>query len=88
MRHPCRFGVRQKEALSRMAHAEHPHILSMSATPIPRTMALVKYGEMMVSALNEAPPNRKAVATRVVEDYPETRSMLWEAVRRELESGG
>lgn len=59
-----RFGVRQRLALEHKGQA--PHVLVMSATPIPRTMALVLYGEMDVSVVDELPPGRKPVATRIV----------------------
>ncbi len=60
-----RFGVRQRTALERKGKTA-PHTLVMSATPIPRTMALVLYGDMEVSVVDELPPGRKPVTTRVV----------------------
>lgn len=60
-----RFGVRQRLALADKSR-EVPDLLVMSATPIPRTLALTLYGDMDVSRLDEKPPGRKPVATRVV----------------------
>ena len=56
-----RFGVDQRAALS--AKGGHPHLLVMSATPIPRTLALMVYGDLDVSVLNELPPGRQPVDT-------------------------
>ncbi len=65
-----RFGVEQRSALSRKG--ERPHVLVMSATPIPRTLALMIYGDLDVSALNELPPGRQKVDTILVsESYRE-----------------
>jgi ATP-dependent DNA helicase RecG len=62
-----RFGVSQRLLLS--SKAEHPpHLLVMTATPIPRTLTLTKYGEMDVSRLDEMPPGRTPVETRVISD--------------------
>ena len=60
-----RFGVRQRVALERKGRLD-PHVLVMSATPIPRTMALVLYGDLDISVVDELPPGRKPVLTRVV----------------------
>ncbi len=59
-----RFGVRQRAALSEKA--ERPHVLVMSATPIPRTLALIIYGDLDVSIINELPPGRRKVETYAV----------------------
>jgi ATP-dependent DNA helicase RecG len=59
-----RFGVRQRAALSEKA--ERPHVLVMSATPIPRTLALIIYGDLDVSIINELPPGRQKVETYAV----------------------
>jgi ATP-dependent DNA helicase RecG len=56
-----RFGVSQRAALGQKG--ESPHVLVMSATPIPRTLALILYGDLDVSELNELPPGRKSVMT-------------------------
>ena len=60
-----RFGVGQRLMLTRKGKAT-PHCLAMSATPIPRTLTLAQYGEMDVSRLDELPPGRQAIDTRVV----------------------
>ena len=59
-----RFGVDQRAALS--AKGENPHLLVMSATPIPRTLALMIYGDLDVSVLNELPPGRQKIDTFAV----------------------
>ncbi len=59
-----RFGVDQRAALS--AKGENPHLLVMSATPIPRTLALMIYGDLDVSVLNELPPGRQKIDTFTV----------------------
>ncbi len=60
-----RFGVKQRELL--LSKADAPHLLLMSATPIPRTLAMMLYGDMALSVLDEMPRNRKAVKTCVVD---------------------
>ena len=80
-----RFGVHQRAALrgkGRMA----PHLLVMTATPIPRTLAMTLYGDLDVSVLDEMPPGRTPVRTRIVREGE--RAQCWETVRRELEEGG
>lgn len=79
-----RFGVSQRLMLSRKAKGI-PHLLVMTATPIPRTLALACYGEMDCSALDELPPGRTPVETRVMssERLPE----LVEGVGRHLAAG-
>ena len=59
-----RFGVAQRAALS--AKGGSPHVLVMSATPIPRTLALIMYGDLDVSVLDEIPPGRSPVETYAV----------------------
>ena len=61
-----RFGVAQRSRLS--AKGEDPHLLVMSATPIPRTLALIMYGDLDVSILNELPPGRQSVDTFLVNE--------------------
>jgi ATP-dependent DNA helicase RecG len=80
-----RFGVSQRLLLS--AKAEHPpHLLVMTATPIPRTLTLTQYGEMDVSRIDEMPPGRTPVETRVIseERLPE----VVDGLGRHLASGG
>ena len=61
-----RFGVSQRSALTKKADA--PHVLVMSATPIPRTLALLMYGDLEVSVLDELPPGRQKVDTFLVDE--------------------
>jgi ATP-dependent DNA helicase RecG len=79
-----RFGVEQRKAL--MAKAGHmPHVLSLTATPIPRSLALTLYGELDISILKEKPAGRLPIATKLVS--PVNRNRLYEAIRGEIESG-
>ena len=61
-----RFGVRQRSDL--LAKGKNPHLLVMSATPIPRTLALMIYGDLDISIINELPPGRQVVDTFLVDD--------------------
>jgi ATP-dependent DNA helicase RecG len=79
-----RFGVRQRELLEEKG--EVPDLLVMSATPIPRSLALSIYGDLDVSLLDELPPGRQPVATRLVP--ASARREVYSALRRELEAGG
>src|SRR6266849_7980634 len=73
-----RFGTRQRELL-RSKGRGRPHFLAMTATPIPRTLALARFGEMAVSVIDELPPGRTPVETEVVP--PDERSRAYELVR-------
>jgi ATP-dependent DNA helicase RecG len=79
-----RFGTRQRELLRAKGHGR-PHFLAMTATPIPRTLALALYGEMSVSVIDEQPPGRTPVETEVVE--PEQRGRAYDLVREQVRSG-
>jgi len=79
-----RFGTRQRELL-RAKGRGRPHFLAMTATPIPRTLALALYGEMSVSVLDELPPGRTPVETEVID--PAERGRAYEIVRREVNAG-
>ncbi len=80
-----RFGVLQRAALRGKATTA-PHLLVMTATPIPRTLAMTLYGDLDVSVIDEMPPGRTPVETRVV---PESgRAAAWARVRKELAAGG
>lgn len=78
-----RFGVNQREKLTEKGNS--PHFLVMSATPIPRTLAMIVYGDLDISIIDELPPNRKPVQTHCVnEDY---RLRINEFMRRQIEEG-
>lgn len=80
-----RFGVEQRKAL--MAKAGHmPHVLSLTATPIPRSLALTLYGELDISVLEQKPMGRKPVETTLVPNVQ--RDKIYEAVKTELDAGG
>jgi ATP-dependent DNA helicase RecG len=80
-----RFGVGQRLMLTRKGRVT-PHCLAMTATPIPRTLTLAQYGEMEVSQLDEMPPGRQAIDTRVV--AAERVGDVVGALARHLEGGG
>ena len=89
-----RFGVAQRTALTAKAGSAdkadsataRPHLLVMSATPIPRSLALTLYGDLDVSTLDEKPPGRTAIATRVL---PETeRAAAFREIEGEIRAGG
>ena len=79
-----RFGVKQRAFLSN--HPDHPDILVMTATPIPRTLALALYGQLYVSVLDELPPGRQAVKTKFLS--LNKRKSAYEFVRQEIAKGG
>lgn len=78
-----RFGVRQRGVLAGKASA--PHLLVMSATPIPRTLGLLMYGDLDISVLDELPPGRKPIRTRVVPG--ERREGMYGFLRGQIEAG-
>ena len=80
-----RFGVSQRLLLSQKAERP-PHLLVMTATPIPRTLTLTQYGEMDVSRIDEMPPGRTAVETRVISD--EKLSEVVDGLGRHIGGGG
>jgi ATP-dependent DNA helicase RecG len=80
-----RFGVQQRALLTRGSGGLAPDVLLMTATPIPRTLALSVFGDLDLSSLDELPPNRKPVATRVFSVGQRARA--YEAVRREIAAG-
>ncbi len=79
-----RFGTRQRERL-RAKGRGRPHFLAMTATPIPRTLALALYGEMSISVMDELPPGRTPVETKVID--PEHRVDAYNLVRAEVAAG-
>lgn len=78
-----RFGVKHRGALS--SKGEHPHTLVMSATPIPRTLALMVYGDLDVSVLDELPPGRQPIETYSI-DTPK-RARAFNYVKKHLDEG-
>lgn len=80
-----RFGVAQRAALSEKGGDRQPHVLVMSATPIPRTLALIIYGDLDVSIIGELPPGRTPVATYVVSEDKRTR--MYGFVRKQVAEG-
>ncbi|HET9721746.1 MAG TPA: ATP-dependent DNA helicase RecG [Candidatus Saccharimonadales bacterium] len=79
-----RFGVEQRKKLQ--AKAGHmPHVLHMTATPIPRSLALTLYGELDISVLDELPPGRQVIETRICN--PVSRGALYEKIDKQLAAG-
>ena len=78
-----RFGVRQRGLLAEKA--ANPHLLVMSATPIPRTLGLLMYGDLDISILDELPPGRKPIKTRCITG--KKRADLYGFLDREIDSG-
>ncbi|MFJ5217611.1 ATP-dependent DNA helicase RecG [Streptomyces sp. NPDC088354] len=83
-----RFGVEQRDALRGKAK-QPPHLLVMTATPIPRTVAMTVFGDLETSVLDQLPAGRSPIATHVVpaKDKPHFLSRAWERVREEVENG-
>ena len=82
-----RFGVNQRRALDRKAPAGlAPHVLHMTATPIPRTLALTAYGDLDVTVLRELPAGRRPIETYVAATEHE-RARAYERIREELDAG-
>ena len=80
-----RFGVMQRARL--MSKGKNPDVLVMTATPIPRTLALTVYGDLDVSVLDELPPGRKEIKTKVYYDQKGSRERAYGIVRKEIEKG-
>ncbi|MFJ7343827.1 ATP-dependent DNA helicase RecG [Streptomyces sp. NPDC101110] len=83
-----RFGVEQRDAL-RGKGKQPPHLLVMTATPIPRTVAMTVFGDLETSVLDQLPAGRSPIASHVVPaaDKPHFLSRAWERVREEVENG-
>ncbi|MEU3747462.1 MULTISPECIES: ATP-dependent DNA helicase RecG [Streptomyces] len=83
-----RFGVEQRDAL-RGKGKQPPHLLVMTATPIPRTVAMTVFGDLETSVLDQLPAGRSPIATHVVPaaDKPHFLARAWERVREEVENG-
>jgi ATP-dependent DNA helicase RecG len=84
-----RFGVEQRDALREKAAGSRPHVLVMTATPIPRTVAMTVFGDLEVSTLSELPAGRSPIATHVVPalERPHYLDRAWQRVREEVEAG-
>ena len=79
-----RFGVAQRARLwSKNLHP--PHVLVMTATPIPRTLAMTLYGDLDVSVIDELPPGRKPIAT--IHQFDNRRESLYQSIRKQIEEG-
>ena len=78
-----RFGVEQRSVLRQKGY--NPHVLVMTATPIPRTLALTLYGDLDLEILDERPPGRQPIKTRYLR--PTDRPKAYEFLRREVEAG-
>ncbi len=78
-----RFGVRQRAAIRSKGPA--PHYLVMTATPIPRTLAMTVFGDLDVTTIDELPPGRSKIQTRLV--LPSMKPAAWEFIRQRLEQG-
>lgn len=79
-----RFGVEQRSKLWKKNHIP-PHILVMTATPIPRTLAMTVYGDLDVSVIDELPPGRKPIQT--IHQYDNRRASLYDSMRKQLKEG-
>jgi ATP-dependent DNA helicase RecG len=84
-----RFGVEQRDALRDKAGEGRPHVLVMTATPIPRTVAMTVFGDLDISTLTELPAGRAPIATHVVPvaERPHYLSRTWERITEEVAAG-
>lgn len=84
-----RFGVEQRETLRRKAEEFPPHVLVMTATPIPRTVALTAFGDLEVSVIRELPPGRLGIKTFAVatQEHPHWERRAWERAAEEIALG-
>lgn len=78
-----RFGVRQRAKLSNKG--KNPHILIMTATPIPRTLALMIYGDLDISLIDEMPPGRQKIITSIVTDKEKAKA--YDFIKKQVDSG-
>lgn len=83
-----RFGVEQRDALRAKAGQTTPHLLVMTATPIPRTIAMTVFGDLTVSTLRELPGGRKPIQSAVVPEFkPRWVARAWEKIREDVAAG-
>ncbi len=82
-----RFGVKQRSTLRSLSHSQKtlPHLLSMTATPIPRTLALTLYGDLAISSITEMPPGRAPTTTQII--GPEERHKAYALISKEVLAG-
>ena len=80
-----RFGVAQRARLWKKNETNPPHVLVMTATPIPRTLAMTLYGDLEVSVIDELPPGRKPIET--IHFFENRKRSLYELLHRELQRG-
>ncbi|HSX41587.1 MAG TPA: ATP-dependent DNA helicase RecG [Candidatus Saccharimonadales bacterium] len=79
-----RFGVEQRQALKQKA-GHLPHLLSMTATPIPRSLTLTVYGDLDLSVIDELPPGRQPIGTKVIQ--PKDRELMYDFINKQISSG-
>jgi len=82
-----RFGTRQRELLRQKSATGRPHFMAMTATPIPRSLALALYGEMTFSVIDEMPPGRTPIVTKIFADNPDDRKAVKQLLTQELRVG-
>jgi ATP-dependent DNA helicase RecG len=84
-----RFGVEQRDALRAKTAGDPPHVLVMTATPIPRTVAMTVFGDLETSTLTELPGGRSPITTHVVPalEKPAHLARAWRRLREEVEAG-
>lgn len=80
-----RFGVKQRAHLRKTEKEILPHLLSMTATPIPRTLALALYGDLDISIIDELPKDRQKIITKVIE--PDKRVDAYKFIEKEIQAG-
>lgn len=79
-----RFGVAQRARLW-SKNNQPPHVLVMTATPIPRTLAMTLYGDLDVSVIDELPPGRKPITT--VHQFDNRRESIYRSVQKQIDEG-